>query len=78
MLHNRFAGEKLKYLKKLYDGRVEMNGQIVCCKNVNDGPELERSIRDLSQYLPFLRSVSAAFLEHETNKGAEWYEYQTD
>ena len=58
MLHNRFAGEKLKYLKKLYDGRVEMNGQIVCCKNVNDGPELERSIRDLSQYLPFLRSVS--------------------
>ena len=35
-----------------------MNGQIVLCKGVNDGPELERSIRDLSQYLPFLRSVS--------------------
>ncbi|MCC8024939.1 MAG: DUF512 domain-containing protein [Clostridium sp.] len=58
MLHNRFAGEKLKYLQMLYDGHVEMNGQIVCCKNVNDGHELERSIRDLAKYLPFLRSVS--------------------
>lgn len=58
MLHNRFAGEKLKYLKMLYDGHVEMNGQIVCCKNVNDGAELERSIHDLAAYLPFLRSVS--------------------
>lgn len=58
MLHNRFAGEKLKYLKMLYDGRVEMNGQVVCCKNVNDGAELERTIDDLSEYLPFMRSVS--------------------
>ena len=58
MLHNRFAGEKLKYLDRLYEGRVEMNGQIVCCKGVNDGAELERSIRDLSGYLPFMRSVS--------------------
>ncbi len=58
MLNNRFAGEKLKYLKKLYDGHVEMNGQIVCCKNVNDGAVLEQSIRDLGRYLPFMRSVS--------------------
>mgnify|MGYP001097834809 CR=1 FL=1 len=58
MLNNRFAGEKLTYIKKLYDGKVEMNGQIVCCKNVNDGAELERSIQDLSNYLPFMRSVS--------------------
>ena len=58
MLHNRFAGEKLKYLDRLFEGHVEMNGQIVCCKGVNDGAELERSIRDLSRYLPFMRSVS--------------------
>lgn len=58
MLHNRFAGEKLAYLDKLYEGHVEMNGQIVCCKGVNDGAELERSIRDLAKYLPFMRSVS--------------------
>ena len=35
-----------------------MNGQIVLCKGVNDGEELERSIRDLTGYLPYLRSVS--------------------
>ena len=35
-----------------------MNGQIVLCKHVNDGTELERSIRDLGKYLPFMRSVS--------------------
>lgn len=58
MLHNRFAGDKLKYLKMLYDGHVEMNGQVVLCKNVNDGPELERTINDLAGYLPFMRSVS--------------------
>lgn len=58
MLHNRFAGDALKNLDKLYEGQIEMNGQIVLCKNVNDGPELERSIKDLSNYLPFMRSVS--------------------
>ena len=58
MLNNRFAGEKLKYLQKLYDNNIEMNGQIVCCKGVNDGAELKRSIEDLMQYLPFMRSVS--------------------
>lgn len=58
MLHNRFAGDKLKYLDMLYDGHVEMNGQVVLCKGVNDGPELERTINDLAKYLPFMRSVS--------------------
>ena len=58
MLHNRFAGEKLKFLDDLYAGHVEMNGQIVLCKGVNDGEELVRSIHDLSKYLPFMRSVS--------------------
>lgn len=58
MLNNRFAGEKLKFLDKLYEGHVEMNGQIVCCKGVNDGGELRRSITDLMKYLPFMRSVS--------------------
>lgn len=58
MLNNRFAGEKLKFLDDLYEGQVEMNGQVVLCKGVNDGKELERTIDDLSKYLPFMRSVS--------------------
>lgn len=58
MLNNRFAGEKLRFLDRFYEGHVEMNGQIVCCKGVNDGEELRRSIEDLMKYLPFMRSVS--------------------
>ncbi len=58
MLHNRFAGDALKKVDILYQGGVEMNGQIVLCKGVNDGEELERTIRDLTRYLPLLKSVS--------------------
>ena len=58
MLHNRFAGEALKKVDKLYEGGITMNGQIVLCKGINDGEELEKSIRDLLKYAPQLQSVS--------------------
>lgn len=58
MLHNRFAGEALKKVDILFRGGIEMNGQIVLCRGVNDGEELKRSIEDLSAYLPLLKSVS--------------------
>ena len=58
MLHNRFAGKIMEQLQKLYEGGIIMNGQIVLCKNVNDGEELERSIRDLSGFIPNIESVS--------------------
>ena len=58
MLNNRFAGEALDKVKKFYDAGIEMNGQIVLCKGVNDGEELERSLSDLYGYLPHLKSVS--------------------
>ncbi len=58
MLHNRFAGEALKKAERLYEAGIEMNGQIVLCRGVNDGEELERSIRDLAGFLPHLKSVS--------------------
>ena len=35
-----------------------MNGQIVLCKGVNDGKELDDSIRKMSAYAPVLQSVS--------------------
>ncbi len=60
MLGNRFAGEALKKVDRLCEGDsgIELNGQIVLCKGVNDGAELERSIKDLTKYLPNLQSVS--------------------
>ena len=53
MLHNRFAGEALKQIQKLYESEILMNGQIVLCKGINDGAELERTISDLSKYIPY-------------------------
>lgn len=58
MLNNRFAGQALEKAWKLAKAGITMNGQIVLCKGVNDGAELERSISDLSGYLPNLESVS--------------------
>lgn len=58
MLHNRFAGDALKKIDTLYDAGIRMNGQIVLCRGVNDGAELDRSIRDLMRYQPYMESVS--------------------
>ena len=58
MLHNRFAGTALSKMKRLKDAGIVMNGQIVLCKGWNDGAELDRTIRDLTAYLPEMQSVS--------------------
>ena len=58
MLNNRFAGEALKKVDRLFDAGITMNGQIVLCKGINDGDELKRSIEDLMKYIPYLESVS--------------------
>ncbi len=58
MLHNRFAGEIFDKVKRLKEAGIIMNGQIVLCRGVNDGAELERSIRELTAYMPQLESVS--------------------
>ncbi|MDO4261981.1 MAG: DUF512 domain-containing protein [Eubacteriales bacterium] len=58
MLHNRFAGKVFAQVQRLKEAGIVMNGQIVLCRGVNDGEELERSIRDLTAYLPELQSVS--------------------
>ena len=58
MLNNRFAGEALQKARRFYEAGLIMNGQIVLCKGVNDRDELERTISDLYEYLPFLQSVS--------------------
>lgn len=58
MLRNRFAGEALQKVDRLYEAGIGMNGQIVLCKGINDGAELESSIEKLTAYLPCLESVS--------------------
>jgi len=58
MLHNRFAGEALKKVDQLYEAGITMNGQIVLCRGLNDGKELEYSLSKLAEYAPVLQSVS--------------------
>ena len=50
MLRNKNAGKVLAYLKMLDDGRINMNCQIVLCRGINDGAELDRSMRELAEY----------------------------
>ena len=58
MMNNRFAGEKLKYLKMIADSGLMMNCQIVCCPDINDGKELERTLDDLAALMPNIQSVA--------------------
>lgn len=50
MMNNRFAGEKLEIIKRLDDAGIKINFQLVLVPDYNDGPELEKSLRDLSSY----------------------------
>ncbi len=58
MMKNKRSGEVLKYLKRFADAGIHICGQIVLCKGINDGDELQRSMRELTAYLPALQSVS--------------------
>lgn len=55
MMHNRFAGDSLKVLKRFAKAGIEINCQLVLCPGYNDGAELERSLKDLIS----LKSVSS-------------------
>ncbi len=58
MLKNRFAGNIMERLARLYEAELPMNGQIVLCKGYNDGEELDRSLADLLSFAPVMQSVS--------------------
>ncbi|MCR5742616.1 MAG: DUF512 domain-containing protein [Lachnospiraceae bacterium] len=58
MLNNRFAGDALKKVKRLADAGITMNSQIVLVPEMNDGEELDRTIRDLSEMYPHMESLS--------------------
>ena len=58
MLHNRFAGDILEKIGRLYEAGIRMNSQVVLCKGLNDGEELDRTISDLGKFLPYMESLS--------------------
>ncbi len=58
MMNNRFAGDKLKYIKQMSDAGLKMNCQIVLCPELNDREELDRTLNDLGELMPNIQSVA--------------------
>ena len=58
MMHNKRAGEVLSYLDRLAEAGIRLCCQIVLCKGLNDGEELERTMRDLERLYPAMQSTS--------------------
>ena len=58
MMKNKHAGEVLSYLGRMADAGIALCTQIVLCKGLNDGAELDRTLHDLIQYYPSLRSCA--------------------
>ncbi len=58
MLNNKFAGEVLRYMDKFKEGGISMNCQIVLCRGLNDGKELEKTLDDLALLSPAIESIA--------------------
>ncbi len=58
MMKNKRAGAVLSYLPRLAGAGIELHCQIVLCRGLNDGAELDRTMRDLAALAPAVDSVS--------------------
>ena len=58
MMHNKRAGEVLSYLPRLAEAGITLRAQIVLCRGINDGKELQLSMERLADLAPALDSVS--------------------
>lgn len=52
------AGEIIEHIKRLGDLGITCHTQLVLCPTINDGEELERSIRELTELRPIVESIS--------------------
>lgn len=58
MLGNPRAQDIMKELRFLKENKIRMHVQIVLCPGLNDGKEMEKTIRDLYSLYPYLLSVA--------------------
>jgi len=58
MLGNKKATDIMDKLKTLCDGGIDVNCQIVLCPSINDGQELENTMKDLISLSYGIKSVS--------------------
>lgn len=59
MMLNPKAGESLRYIEKLAKGGILLNTQLVLCPGINDGKELEYSLKKLGELYPEVQSIAA-------------------
>lgn len=57
MLGNKRAGRLMEQMRRLYDAKIEMNCQIVLCKDINDKEVLNRTVADLEELFPYVNSI---------------------
>ena len=58
MLNNKNAGKILEYIEMLTSNELDINLQIVLCKNINDGDVLNQTLNDLLKYGEHIVSLS--------------------
>ena len=58
MMHNRFAGELMDKLERLFAAGIEVHTQIVCCPGYNDGEILSKSFQDLYARHPHVLTMA--------------------
>ena len=58
MLKNKRAGEAIETMRRLARHNITMNCQIVSCPGINDGPALDRTLRELAEMYPAVNSIS--------------------
>jgi len=58
MLKNKKAKNIMELLNKFKGTNIEIDTQVVLCKNLNDGKELKKTIEDLRELQPNIRSIA--------------------
>lgn len=57
ILKNKNAGEILDILKRFQEADLEINCQIVAMPEINDGSELKRTLKELTELYPTVRTI---------------------
>ena len=58
MMNNRFAGELMAKLQRLFEAGITVHTQIVCCPGYNDGDVLKRTYADLRALAPMVETMA--------------------
>lgn len=58
IFRNPHASNTMEKLKYLYKANIEMNALIVVCPEINDGENLDKTLQDLFELAPVLKTVA--------------------